>query len=308
MCPLALLLVMLAVTWAQPGRAEPVQLASSKYAAVVGERGEARLADYLTGLIDKAAPRAARVAGLDTVRPVRFVLHRTGLRQRSDIVTPVGIATYPDQTIQVDVSLVDVRQLPGIVSHEIAHVMAMRAAAPHYEALPRWFSEGVATYVEGRSRWQADDATQTAERGGLEAPLADLDEQFIRSYARDPGQRHTIYAYAKSTSVVYFLVGRFGKGVIARLIAAVHRQGDFPGALKEVTGLTEGELEVQWRKSLHQTRAPWIALLDPNLLLWAVMVALLLAAVVRYWIVRRRRAAEPEEEASEPGERRPLGW
>jgi hypothetical protein len=298
----------LALGWAQAGWAAPAPLASSRYGIVEGEKGEARLARYLTGTIDKAAPRAARVAGVERVTPVRIILYRSGLHPGANAGAPVGTASYPDQTIRLDVSLLDVRQIPGVVSHEIIHVMTMRAAAPNYDAVPRWFAEGVAVYVEGRSRWRVDSDTQTAEREGIEAPLTDLDAEFIRSDSQDPGQQHAAYAYAKSASVVYFLVGRFGKGVIASLLAAVHRQGDFAAALKEVTGLTEEDLEARWRASLRHAPPPWIALLDPNLLMWAVMALLLVAAAVRYWIVRRRRAAEPEEDTAEPPERRPLGW
>jgi hypothetical protein len=300
--------LVLALGWVRAGWAAPGTLASSRYGLVEGEQGEARLAQYLTGVIDKAAPRAARVAGVKKITPVRIILYRSGLHPSSSAGAPVGTASYPDQTIRLDVSLLDVTQIPGLVSHEIIHVMTMRAAAPNYDAVPRWFAEGVAVYVEGRSRWRVDNDTQTAEREGLEAPLADLDAEFIQSSSQDPEQQHTAYAYAKSASVVYFLVDRFGKGVIASLLAAVHRQGDFAGALEEVTGLTEEELEAQWRASLSHAPAPWIALLDPNLLMWAVMALLLVAAAVRYWMVRRRRAAEPEEETPEPPERRPLGW
>lgn len=255
--------------------------------AWVAAEGEAEeLARRVARLVDEAAPAIAPVVGAQDVGPVRAhvyaereqFLRATGLPRESRIA---GLATFPEEAIHVDGTGVLV-SIEKVVPHEVGHVMIARAAGPGLAALPRWLNEGIAEYVAGERAAQVDPVALRAIGEGRALEVSELDG------AIEGGGEGSALAYAESASLVHFLVAERGEGVIAELLAALRRSGDFEAALEEVTGWHIEELESNWRAGVAR-RWRWHMLFQSPVLIFGLMLLLFAAGVVRYVRERRRR-------------------
>jgi hypothetical protein len=273
------------------GAGTPQVLATSRYARVLGEAPARPLAAEVATFVDAAVPRAAALTGATDLSPIPTTVYRTRpefLRatELPDWSTIVGLATFPQGVIHVDGTglLASVRR---VTAHEVGHIMEARRLGATYPELPLWANEGIAEYLAGGEAAYQDPNAVAAVAQGKALPVANLEAAF-----RDEDTVGS--AYAESASLITFLVAQKGPEVISSLLARVAEEGAFPKALKEVTGLTEAELDAAWQDSLRG-RWGWIPFLDLNALIWMVMVVLLLIALLRQ-LRERRRARDNETE------------
>jgi len=181
------------------------------------------------------------------------------------IVFPARTPSHPDSSLE------------DLLRHEVAHVLAARAAAGR--PLPRWFDEGLAMIAGGT--WGADDHARFLLELMIDpgVPLAQLDRRFAGSRLQVAG------AYAIAGAFVRDLVQRRGAGAPARVLAAVAAGEPFPEAFRAGAGmeLSEAEAEFWHRHSLQR----WLPLVTSSTTLWLAITLLALVAARR----RRQRDA-----------------
>jgi len=222
----------------------------------------------LLGLADPGPPILVRLEpeGSDPARAVPPWISGYALPASSMIVLfPARAPSYPDSS------------LDDLLRHEVAHVLAARAAAGR--PLPRWFDEGLAMIAGGA--WGADDSLRFLLAAMVDhgVPLAELDRRFAGS------QRQVAGAYAVAGAFVRDLVQRHGAAAPGRILAAMAGGAPFPEAFQAGTGATVAAAEAAfWHRHAPQR---WLPLVTSSTTLWLAITLLALYAGRR----RRQRSA-----------------
>ena len=179
--------------------------------------------------------------------------------------------------------------LGQVLLHELAHLALQRYLGPLQ--VPHWFSEGYATWAAG----QFDDAAgwmlRLAFLTGSAPPLDSLTLEW------PAGTADARIAYMLSASAVSWMYTNGGERAF-RLFLERWRDGrDFERALRATYGMTAGQFEAYWIKSVKQ-RYGWLVFAAQSIVIWAVVAVFVIALVA---IRRRRDRARLEHlKATEP--------
>lgn len=137
--------------------------------------------------------------------------------------------------------------MQSLVPHELAHAFLNYWMGLRIIAIPRWFNEGQAMNNElANVDKELARARDIAQNGKLER-LRLLDAQ--ATITRNKFDAVTDW-YATATSLVAFLYERWGLESLGKIITVINGGKNFEAALKEATGLTLDEYEIEWRKWL----------------------------------------------------------
>lgn len=130
--------------------------------------------------------------------------------------------------------------------HELAHVITLQLSN---NRLPRWLSEGISEWEEGRARpeWRRDMQVEFAQalNEGKTLKLADLNEGFS-----DP--RSITLAYFEAALVVDHLAKTYGEASLRQFVHAFSRGIEADEALKQVYKVTFDELQASFDVSLER--------------------------------------------------------
>jgi hypothetical protein len=191
-----------------------------------------------------------------------------------------GVA-IPDSSIIVlpgysSVSRGAVQDLGPVLRHELAHVALRRYLGP--VQIPRWFSEGYATWAAGQldadAAWLLRIAFLTRRAPELDS-LA-LDWPVLTTDAR--------VAYLLSASAVGFLAETGGQQGLEMLLTRWRETGSFDEALRATYTMTTGQLEEYWGRSVRR-RYGWLLFFAQTAVIWVIITILVLVL----YIIRRRR-------------------
>ncbi len=118
----------------------------------------------------------------------------------------------------------------GPMAHEYTHLIIDEKTHGNY---PRWFSEGVAQYVEQSLGYFTTTLPQPENRRFL--PFSQLERRFDEA----PLQNQ---AYWQSLEAIHYLTEHFGQNIIAQMLTHLNQGSDFQTALQLTTGLDEAAL------------------------------------------------------------------
>jgi hypothetical protein len=166
--------------------------------------------------------------------------------------------------------------LDQVLRHELAHVALQRFIGG--SRVPRWFSEGYATWAAGQLDPDAGWFLRLAFITGRAPPLDSL----ILGWP--VGAMDARVAYLLSASAVRWLHEQGGDRVFSIFLAEWRETSDFEGALREVYGLSLATFERDWSRSVRR-RYGWLLFLAQTAVIWTIIGTMLLVLV----IVRRRR-------------------
>lgn len=148
----------------------------------------------------------------------------------------------------------------AVVWHELAHSFHMELSASR---VPRWFTEGLASFEERRARpgW-GDRVTVDFLAAYLEgrlAPVEDLNQGFLRpAYPRQ-----VVFTYYQASLVFDFLVERWGFGAVVAMLHGYGEGQGTPELVRSVLGLDLAELAGAYDEYFRQRFAVPLASLRP---------------------------------------------
>ena len=103
----------------------------------------------------------------------------------------------------------------AVLWHEFCHVVTLQKTS---NRLPRWLSEGISVYEERRRdpAWGQSMTPRYREMilGDELTPISRLSEAFLKPKTNE----HLLFAYFESALAVEFLIDRFGKDMLNRLL------------------------------------------------------------------------------------------
>lgn len=178
--------------------------------------------------------------------------------------------------------------------HEVAHLALAEYLGPN---IPRWFTEGYATWVSGgwdeRSGWQI----RLALLGRNLPPFDSL----TLGWPREEGRARL--SYLLSASAVAHLHNSRGERAFAAFLEEWERVGTLDAAMRNVYLMSPEQFEREWR-SMVRRRYGWLLALSQLTAFWLVLTVLLLLLGSRRRKRNRERMAElrREEYMLPPGE------
>lgn len=180
-------------------------------------------------------------------------------------------------------------ELPQILRHELAHVALQRHLGG--ALVPRWFTEGFATWtageLDGSAGWQLRVALATDRAPPLDSltlvwPLLAVDARL---------------AYLLSASAVQYLYSLGAPATFERFLEQWSQSGDFEASLRTVYVISSPQFERLWKAHVKR-RYGWMQVIAQTAFIWVIATLLVLAL----FVIRRRRDRTRMEQlrASEP--------
>lgn len=172
------------------------------------------------------------------------------------------------------------------VFHEVVHLVLARLERGRKDRLPRWFHEGVATWLSGTRHLRGDQPVfDLAAAHGALIPLANLTDGFP---AR-PSEAEM--AYQESEAFIAHLVHLRGTPA-SRAFFDLYGEGtSFDDAFRSAFGMTVSGAETEWRESLSK-HYNWLSTVLGALTFWGAMALLTLLV---YLVVAQRARKQREE-------------
>jgi hypothetical protein len=167
-------------------------------------------------------------------------------------------------------------QLPVILRHELAHVALQRHLGD--ADVPRWFTEGYATWAAGQFDDNEGWMLRLALLTGRAPPLDSLtlDWPLMVADAR--------LAYMLSASATRYLVSLGRPDTFERFLDVWAESGSFEQALRQVYILSSPQFERLWRAHVRRHYG-WLQIAAQTLFIWVLLSVLVLAL----FVIRRRR-------------------
>jgi hypothetical protein len=167
-------------------------------------------------------------------------------------------------------------ELPQILRHELAHVALQRHLGD--ALVPRWFTEGYATWSAGQldvdAGWQLRLALATRRAPSLDSLT--LDWPLLAADAR--------IAYLLSASAMQYLYSLGTPETLDRFFRVWAESDDFEASLRQVYVVSSPQFERLWRTHVKR-RFGWLQVLAQTAFMWVIAAVF----VVAFFIIRRRR-------------------
>jgi hypothetical protein len=157
----------------------------------------------------------------------------------------------------------------SLIQHEMAHLLLGDAESRHGTRLPRWFQEGIATYVSGEMNLSRLVQLGWAQATGATPDFRDLEFTF-------PSQSsHAGAAYARSYLFIKYISQRFGDDAVAQLVAESLQRGGINSGVAAAFDLSLAEL-LEGFDQYARVKATWIPVITSTATLWGVITLLFL--------------------------------
>lgn len=166
-----------------------------------------------------------------------------------------GQAIPPLGIIVANIAPDDEREIGRMVPHEVSHVVLYQATHNPYASNPNWLEEGIAVHNQEVADSDYPAMVEAAARDGELIPLRALSSSF-------PSDTDlALLSYAESSSVIEFILQRYGKEGLARLVDVFSEGETSEAAVQQALGVSLEELDSQWRATLpaaERTPAPGV--------------------------------------------------
>jgi hypothetical protein len=179
-------------------------------------------AQQMLNLADTGVADAATLFGVTETAPIDYYVYPSQNSFQQGLSEPgtiggVALASY--RTCFAVVASGDTTYAAQVMPHEPTHIVFADATGNRYHDPPRWLNEGFAQYVaQGYDSDSRQLVTQAAQSGNLPSLLS------LRDYF--PLDSTRIYlAYAESVAATGFMVSKYGRPAVLKLIQA-YAKGD----------------------------------------------------------------------------------
>jgi len=207
----------------------------------------------------------------------------TGMRNKPWILGRAMLGGgEPGHARRVVVKPMGPQRLPGLVTHELAHVMLDVRMGDAADEIPRWLHEGIAKYAAGDF---SDADRSVIARAALAGELLDL-EHIEQAFKGDREQ--VSLAYAQSYTLVAYLSDQKPSEGVSGLLRQLQRGRDMRTALGLAYGRPVPLMEQEWLEGLRSGYLYDLLPPPAELLIGAGFVISFLLAM---FVARRRSAA-----------------
>ena len=166
-------------------------------------------------------------------------------------------------------------ELRRTLRHELAHVALQRHLGE--AQVPRWFTEGYATWTAGQLDQEADWLLRVAFLTGRAPPLDSLDLLW------PTGATDARIAYLLSASAVRYLYSHGGQPALTELLNRWAGGASLDEAMRATYQFTLARFEQDWSKHVRREYG-WLRFLVQGAVLWSIAGVI----VVAIWVIRRR--------------------
>jgi hypothetical protein len=236
-------------------------------------QGDDRAARQVERALARAAPRVQRWGEIG--HPITITIHPSHASLEEAVQKP----GYPWLRAWARYQTIDLqsprtwsffgapdRKLEELLTHELTHCAIYQLAGNDltwmFKEIPRWFSEGIATYTAAQGYrfpnveelWRFYDRTLPGSGFGeptgggraRRAPIAMYGDPIVDS---DPiYQDQSDIVYGAAYHAAEFLIARYGED---RVLAVLENMGNgmrFPAAFREAIGLSDAEFAADFRR------------------------------------------------------------
>ena len=221
------------------------------------------------------------------LRPsVLLIKERKTFQGLAESPLTVAFAVPEKKLIVVDCSRmnVDPFTMENTLKHELCHLLLHS----HIDSsiLPRWLDEGVCQWVsDGVGDIMMDQKRSVLNRAafrGAYIPFSSLESAF------PVDKQPLMLAYEQSKSFVNYIIGRFGKEGMLKVLAHMKKGENIHAAFLNALSVPVLDLEREWHSSLKK-KVTWFAVLSYHLydILFGLMAVTALYAFVRIMIKKR---------------------
>jgi hypothetical protein len=180
----------------------------------------------------------------------------------------------------------------SLLQHEMAHLLLGDAESRHGTRLPRWFQEGIATYVSGEMSLSRLIQLGWAQATGAAPDFRELEYTFPSQPSRAEA------AYARSYLFIRYLSHRFGEDAVARVVAESFNRGGINSGVAaafdvSLAGLLEGF------DQYARVKATWIPVITSTATLWGAITLLFLITWFRKKVQGMRTMLQWDREEEE---------
>ena len=180
----------------------------------------------------------------------------------------------------------------SLLQHEMAHLLLGDAESRHNTRLPRWFQEGIATYVSGEM-----NLARLLQLGWAQATGATPDfRQLEFSFPDQPS--HAGAAYARSYLFIKYLSQRFGEDAVARLIEESFQGGGINAGVTAAFDVSLAELLAGFDQ-YARVKATWIPVITSTATIWGFVTLLFFVTWFRKKIQGLRTVQQWDREEEE---------
>jgi hypothetical protein len=232
-----------------------------------------RAARQVERILLRAAPRVQRWGAL--AQPVTITIHPTHAALEEAVQRPGyawlrAWARYQTVDLQSPRTWgflgVSDRKLEELLTHELTHCAIYQLAGNDltwmFKEIPRWFSEGIATFTAGQGYrfpgveqlWQFYDRTLPGSGFGepsgsgrrSRSPVAVYGDPIVDS---DPiYQDQSDIVYGAAYHAAEFLISRYGEDRVHAVLEGMGEGMRFPAAFRDAIGITDAEFAADFRR------------------------------------------------------------
>ena len=232
---------------------------------------DAVLGQIALDVVTEATPRLADFLPTAVTAPLSIYIYPTSADLRAALRLTgrdwVGAHTAPELGV-ILVTAVNIRtaatDLSQSIPHEMTHFLLYQSDPAHYDAVPAWLNEGLATLAEAAARPTYKSVLATAVSNQTTLPFTDLCTAFP---ARE---EQVLLAYAQSSAFVQYLQARYGTQALRELIAAYFDGADCESGISRTLQTTLPQLNEDWLRS-QQPQTP-LAQFFLNNTLWLLLI------------------------------------
>lgn len=207
---------------------------------------DSTLGQVALDIIESARPEMQAVLPV-AVEPVNIYIYPSMADLRSALRLTgrdwIGAEAMPELDVLL-VTAVNPRtaafDLGQSIPHELSHLMLYRATGAQYDAVPRWFDEGLATHFESTQDAGYRELLEQAIVAQETVPIEQLCETFP---AADNKVR---LAYAQSASWVSYIQQNYGNEALSALINAYADGASCESGLQRILALSNDEFQQEW--------------------------------------------------------------
>lgn len=242
--------------------------------------------------LERAYPSLTSVIRYDLEGPVDIYL--CGSQGEFDRLTGWGLPSWSEGVARPELGLIFLKSprfsradLQKAAVHELCHVLLGKATKGRY--IPRWFDEGLAVYLSGQAGFGSGLLIARALRGNSIIWLSAIDS--VLSFEEDKAR----LAYLESASTISYILERFGREALVRIVDELKEGKTMNQALKDVLTLDSSDFEVDWYFYLKD-KYKWNFLIDIDFYFWIILPLLVLFAIIAIRVRNQRILKRWEEE------------